>query len=107
MDVQHLEKEVLDRTGCDFNTLHDIVKETELGSLGVEDFILNDSKFFELEDSMVCPNFPFSPHKPGEGIDLDLSRCHISSCRDFVDTCLMARNARSIVLAYCTIGNET
>ena len=107
MDVQHLEKEVLDRTGCDFNTLHDIVKETELGSLGVEDFILNDSKFFELEDSMVCPNFHFSPHKPGEGIDLDLSRCHISSCRDFVDTCLMARNARSIVLANCTIGNET
>ena len=107
MDVQLLEKEVLNRTGCDFNTLHDIVKETELGSHGVEDFILNDSKFFELEDSMVCPNFPFSPHKPGEGIDLDLSRRHISSCRDFVDVCLTARNARSIVLAYCTIGNET
>ena len=107
MDVQLLEKEVLNRTGCDFNTLQYIVKETELGSLGVEDFILNDSKFFELEDSMVCPIFSFSPHKPGEGIDLDLSRRHISSCRDFVDVCLTARNARSIVLAYCTMGDET
>ena len=107
MDVQLLEKEVFNRTGCDFNTLQYIVKETELGSLGVEDFILNDSKFFELEDSMVCPIFSFSPHKPGEGIDLDLSRRHISSCRDFVDVCLTARNARSIVLAYCTMGDET
>ena len=112
MDVQLLEKEVLNRTGCDFNTLRDIVKETELGSHGVEDFILNDSKFFELvwcapRCAMVRPNFTFSPHKLGEGIDLDLSHYNISSCRDFVDVCLKARNARSIVLSYCTIGNET
>ena len=107
MDVRRLEKEVLDRTGCEFSTLHEIIKGTELGSYGLEDFILNDSKSFELKDSKVCSICRFSPHKPGEEIDLDLSRCHISSCRDFTDTCLMARNARSIVLAYCTIGDET
>ena len=107
MNVQRMEKEILDRTGCEFYTLHDIVKETELGSHGVEDFVLNDSEFFELENSMVFPTFPFSPQKLGEVIDLDLSHFSISSCRDFVDVCLMARNARSIVLRNCTIGDET
>ena len=108
MDVQRLEKEVLDRTGCDFSTLYEIIKGTEQGSHGVEDFILKDSNFFELKDSMVRSISQFSPHRLGEKIDLDFSRQHISSCRNFVDWCLLpARDARSIVLAYCTIGDKT
>ena len=108
MDVQRLEKEVLDRTGCDFSTLYKIIKETEQGSHGVEDFILKDSKFFELKDSMVRSIFRFSPHRLSEKIDLDFSRLHISSCRNFVDLCLLpARDARSIVLAFSTIGDKT
>ena len=108
MDVQRLEKEVLDRTGCDFSTLYEIIKGTEQGSHGVEDFILKDSNFFELKDSMVRSISQFSPHRLGEKIDLDFSRQHISSCRNFVDWCLLpARDARSIVLAYCSIGDKT
>ena len=108
MDVQRLEKEVLDRTGCDFSTLYEIIKETEQGSHGVEDFILKDSNFFELKDSMVRSIYRFSPHRLSEKIDLDFSRQHISSCRNFVDWCLLpARDARSIVLAFSTIGDKT
>ena len=108
MDVQRLEKEVLDRTGCDFSTLYEIIKETEQGSHGVEDFILKDSNFFELKDSMVRSISRFSPHRLSEKIDLDFSRQHISSCRNFVDWCLLpARDARSIVLAFSTIGDKT
>lgn len=111
MTFQDMEDSVVGRTGHHFATLHDYVKETEYGSLGVEDFILNESKFFNVDDfSEVQVSFSFSPYDfPNEvqDLELDLSNTRITSCRDLVQKCLQVRNASSAVLRQSTISDNT
>lgn len=110
MTVEGMEKLVSQRTGFSFSTLHDNVKETEFGSHGIEDFIDNDSKIFQLDNIVVRAGFTISPyHFPNEvqHLDLDLSNTRITSCRDLVTKCLQARNASIAILRRSTISDNT
>ena len=109
MTVQDMEEAVFHRTGQEFYTLHDIVKKTELGSHGIEDFIDNDSKLFILKKFQVWSTFDFSYYQlpwPEEVKRLNLSNTRITSCRDLVTKCLEERNAYSAVLSNSTIMED-
>ena len=110
MTVANMEKLFLKRTGCRFSILHDNVKETEYGSHGIEEFIDNDSKIFQVDDLVVRTGFAISRHHFTHEVqhrDLDLSNTCITSCRDLVTKCLQARNASTVVLRRSTISVET
>ena len=98
------------RTGKDFSDLLDIVVKTELGSLGIEDFIENDSHFLEIvnltgeikaKDEIEIEN----PSNQGETkIDLAYARCR--SCKDYVEKCRQAPNATTAIIAESTFEDE-
>jgi len=107
MTVEEMENLFKERTGCSFSTLHDIVKETEYGSHGIEEFIDNDSKIFQVDlELVVGAGFTISPHEV-QHRDLDLSNTRITSCQDLVAECLQARNASTAVLRRSTIIDDT
>ena len=106
MRIKKMEKLILKRTGRSFSTLHDIVKQTEYGSHGIEDFIDNDSKIFHVDNLFVRAGLTISPHDV-QHRDLDLSNTRITSCRDLVTKCLQARNASTAVLRRSTISDDT
>ena len=98
------------RTGKDFSDLHDIVVKTKLGSLGIEDFIDNDSHFLEIvnltgeikaKDEIEIEN----PSNQGETkIDLACARCR--SCKDYVEKCRQAPNATTAIIGESTFEDE-
>ena len=101
MTVKEMERLFKQRTGRSFSTLHDIVKETEYGSHGIEDFVNNDSKILQEHDLVVCATFAITRHHFSHELQptvLDLSNTRITSCRDLVAKCLQERNASAAVL---------
>lgn len=98
------------RTGKDFSDLHDIVVKTELGSLGIEDFIDNDSHFLEIvnltgeikaKDEIEIEN----PSNQGE-TKIDLACAHCRSCKDYVEKCRQAPNATTAIIGESTFEDE-
>lgn len=102
-----MEEVFKERTGCAFTTLHDKVMQTEIGSHGIEDFVENDSKFFQMEDLVVRACFDISRPHDAQHHDLDLSNACIESCQGLVTKCLEARNASTAVLRRSTISHDT
>lgn len=107
MKVKKMEKVFQRRTGCAFTTLHDKVEQTELGSQGIEDFVENDSKVFQMKKRVVQAGFDISRSRDVQHHDLDLSNACIESCQDLVTKCLEARNASTAVLRRSTISHDT
>lgn len=110
MTVKEMERLFKQRTGRSFSTLHDIVKETEYGSHGIEDFVNNDSKILQEHDLVVCATFAITRHHFSHELQptvLDLSNTRITSCRDLVAKCLQERNASAAVLRRSTIRDDT
>ena len=112
MTVKKMEHLFKQRTGCSFSTLHDIVKETEYGSHGIEEFVDNDSTLLQVDRYLVVrATFAISrhhqfPHELQPTV-LDLSNTRITSCRDLVAKCLQERNASTAVLRRSTISYDT
>lgn len=112
MTVKKMERLFKQRTGCSFSTLHDIVKETEYGSHGIEEFVDNDSTLLQVDRYLVVrATFAISrhhqfPHELQPTV-LDLSNTRITSCRDLVAKCLQERNASTVVLRRSTISYDT
>lgn len=104
-----MEMEVLSRTGHDFCDLHDLVYETEFGSQGVEDFIDNDSKLFEMVNSVyvqAIANDTIQPHSPSNhDTELDLSGDRLPSCLDYIKKCARAKYATFAILAESTFDD--
>lgn len=115
LELSFLEDSVLSRTGCGFITLHNKVlsQEMDFESLGIEDFIENDSRIFWLYDSRVVVGLDVYPWqqvdnvKDGNIVTLDLSNRCITSCSPLVETCHQWRNATSAVMRGSTISSET
>ena len=116
--LQAMEDSVLKRTGCRFDILHGRVlpQQTYLESQGVEDFIDNDSRYFQLslEDnykvelkSNVSCLLQSENKEDGEEVTLDLSNSYIKSCADLVKKCERRRNASSAILTGSNISSET
>lgn len=63
LELSFLEDSVLSRTGCSFITLHNKIlsQEMDFESLGIEDFIENDSRIFWLYDSRVVVGLDVYP----------------------------------------------
>ena len=101
--VEAMEKSVAHRTGRNFSTLHNIVLEPEIGSQGIEDFIDNDSLFFNVHHSVVTPMFALWPPNDGYQV-LDLTKRHVTSCQDLVEKCVKARNASCAILRGSTFS---
>ena len=113
-----MEDSVLQRTRCSFDILHSRVLSQEIyvESQGVEDFIENDSRYFQLslednsEVQLKCnvSHLQQSENKEdGEEVTLDLSNSYIKSCADLVKKCERRRNASSAILTGSNISSET
>lgn len=108
MTVQAMEEKVVHRTGRNFSTLHNSVLEKEYESQGIEDYIENDSRLLQVDDSVVRAGFSLSRallSNDGNQI-VDFSHCCNISCRDLVEKCTQARNASCALLRDSTIGED-
>ena len=116
--LQAMEDSVSQRTRCSFDILHSRVLSQEIyvESQGVEDFIENDSRYFQLslednsEVQLKCnvSHLQQSENKEdGEEVTLDLSNSYIKSCADLVKKCERRRNASSAILTGSNISSET
>ena len=111
LELSFLQDSVLRRTGCSFTALHKKVMEFEC--LGIEDFIENNSRIFEVDNSRVVVGFDVHTRQQvdnvndGNSVSLDLSNSFIISCSLLVEKCHQCRNATSALLRGSTISSET
>lgn len=103
--VEAVEESFIQRTGHNFDDLHDGFLQPEFGSQGIEDFIENDSRLLIVDDSVVYSKFPYYPGPRNGGKQvLDLSNRDLTSCRALIEECLQARNASHAMLRQSTIS---
>lgn len=105
--VEAMEESFIQRTGHNFDDVHDRFLQTEFGSQGIEDFIENDSRLLIVHDSVVYSKFP-SHLEPRNGRKqvLDLSNRDVTSCRALIEECLRARNASHAMLRQSIISES-